>query len=338
MDVVYSSSDAYSCCTGVSLFSLYLNNKDIKELNVHILSTDISDNNKQKLKEVANEFHRELDIIDAKQDFIDEANRLHLQLLRGAYNTYSRVVLNRWFSHLDKIMVIDSDTMVCGSIKEAWDLNIEQYMLAAVPELAIYSESSHLEDPGLVNSIPLYYNMGICVVNLKKWREDDIESLIVSSIESERPVFKIADQSIINKYVGNQITRLPLKFNYYSTVHNISYKTINSVFDKKILFTEKEYIESANAPAIIHYFGHSFERPWFKNSIALRKEEYLRIREATPWRNTPLSKWRKGEGAIFRIYDIVCYLLCLWGFYTISLKFRYIWGQRIKEFLHKERP
>lgn len=333
MDIVYSSSDAYSCCTGVSLYSLYFNNKDIEVLNVHILSTDISDLNKQRLKAIADEFHRDLDIIDAKQDFIDEANRLHLQLLRGAYNTYSRVVLNRWFSHLDKIMVIDSDTMVCGSIKEAWDLNIDKYILAAVPELAIYGEYFNLEDADLVNAIPMYYNMGICVINLKKWRDDNIDQLIVSAIERERPVFKIADQSIINKYVGNQIARLPLRFNYYSPAHNVSYETITKVFNKKEVFSEEEFYTSSKDPAIIHYFGHSYERPWFKHSVALRKNEYLDIRKRTPWGCTPLEKWRKSGRIIIRFYDVVCYELLKFGLYETALKFRYIEGQKLKNLI-----
>lgn len=337
MDIVYSSSDAYSECTGVSLYSLYLNNIDIEELNVNILSTDISEKNKEALTEVASSFNRRLNIIDAKQDFIDEANRLHLQLLRGAYNTYSRVVLNRWFSHLDKIMVIDSDTMVTGSIKGAWELDINESYLAAVPEIAMYNPYSTQEDPELIKSLDMYYNMGICVVNLKKWREDNIDNLIVTSIERNKPVFKIADQSIINKYCAGKIARLPLMYNFYSPVHNVSYKTVNRVFNIKTVFSEEEFEHSSKTPAIIHYFGHSYERPWFKYSVALKKNEYLAIRKETPWHNKKLGSWRKGGSIIIKSYDIICYFLLLTSNYEMALRFRYIWGQKVKNLIHKER-
>ena len=337
MDIVYSSSDAYAVCTGVSLYSLYLHNQDIEELDISILSTDISDKNKERLQEVARRFGRSLNIIDAKQDFIEEAERLHLSLLRGAYNTYSRVVLNRWFSHLDKIMVIDSDTMICGSIKDAWSLDLSDYLLAAVPELAMYNPYATQEDPELVKSVDLYYNMGICVVNLKKWRDENIDQLILSSIERDHPVFKIADQSIINKYCAGRIARLPLKFNFYSPVHHVSYRTIRSIFSVKEVFMEEEFDESAKAPAIIHYFGHSYERPWFKHSVALRKEEYLQTREQTPWSDQPLARWRKESNRIIRIYDVICYVLLLLGLYAACLRFRYIGGQRLKVLLHTHR-
>ncbi len=337
MDIVYSSSDAYSICTGVSLYSLYNNNQDVDVLNVNILSTDISDKNKENLRTIAKEFNRSINIIDAKQDFIDEAARLHLALLRGSYNTYSRVVLNRWFSHLDRIMVIDSDTMVTGPITEAWNINLDNYLLAAAPEIAIYSPYAHQEDKDLVESLDMYYNMGICIVNLKKWREDGVDKIIESSIKRDNPVFMIADQSIINKYCAGKIARLPLKYNFYSPVHNVSYRTVNSVFSKKLVFTEEEFNSSSQSPAIIHYFGHSYERPWFKHSVALRKKDYLELKSKTPWRNYPLEKWRKSKNTIFSIYDSICYVMLCLGLFSAVLKFRCIGGQRLKSIFNFHR-
>ena len=219
MEIVYSSSDAYASCTGVSLYSLYLNNKDVEELNVYVLSTDISPENKERLEKTAKSFDRKITIIDAKEDFIRGAERLNLPLLRGAYNTYARVMLNTWFSHLEKIFVVDSDTMITGSLMPAWELDITDYMLAAVPEMAMYNPYNYQEDPEILSSLDLYYNMGICIVNLKRWRDKDIDQLIYDNVQKETKGFMIADQSIINKYIGKEIARLPLNYNYYTPVH-----------------------------------------------------------------------------------------------------------------------
>lgn len=330
MNIVYSSSDAYASCTGVSIYSLYLHNKDVETLNVYVLSTDISLVNKERLQRTALKFGRELTIIDAKEDFIREANRLHLPLLRGAYNTYARVILNTWFSHLDKVFVIDSDTMICGSLTHAWNMDITDYIMAAVPEIAMYNPYNHQEDPDILSSIEMYYNMGICIVNLKKWRENKIDKLIYDNIQKERKPFMIADQSIINKYVGKEIARLPLIYNYYTPVHNVSYKTICGVFNLKKVFSEREYELSKEAPAIIHYFGQSYERPWFRHSVAYKEKEYRKLRAETEWAKVPLSKWRLRGAWFVRVYDVFCYFILLFGGYETCLKFRYIWGQRIK--------
>ena len=336
MEIVYSSSDAYSSCTGISLLSLYENNKDVEELNVHILSTDITHINKERLNSVAERYGRKLNIIDAKQDFIDEAERLNLKLLRGAYNTYSRVVLNHWFSSLDKIMVVDSDTLVCGSLKPAWDLDISNFALAAVPELAMYTKEIRFEDPNLLKDLDTYYNMGICVVNLKKWREEEYDSLIFRSIRRDNPVFRIADQSIINKYLKGKIARLPLNFNYYTPVHNVNYNTICKVFPRKIIFDREEFEDARRNPAIIHYFGHSYERPWFKHSVAIHQAEYQKLRANSPWKDEPYSKWRE-TAFVYKLYDCICYILLVLKLNAACLKFRYIWGQKIQELLGTHR-
>lgn len=330
MDVVYSSSDAYSACTGVSLYSLYLHNKDVDILNVYVLSTDISEDNKKRLKETARTFGRELTIIEAREDFVKGAKKLHLPLLRGAYNTYARVMLNTWFSHLDKIFVVDSDTMISGSLSPAWNMDISDYMLAAVPEMAMYNPYNHQEDPELLASIEMYYNMGICIINLKRWREKSIDNLIYERVQQEEKGFKIADQSIINKYIGHEIVRLPLNYNYYTPVHNVSYKTVCRVFNLKKVFSEEEFNKAKEEPAIIHYFGQSYERPWFKHSVAYREKEYHRLRAKTEWAQVPLSKWRLRGSWVIKIYDVICYLILLCGAYETCLKFRYIWGQRLK--------
>ena len=330
MEIVYSSSDAYASCTGVSLHSLYMHNKDVEVLNVYILSTDITPANKERLHNTAKSFGRELTIIDAKDDFVREAERLHLPLLRGAYNTYGRVMLNTWFSHLDKIFVVDSDTMVCGSLKPAWEKEISKYLLAAVPEMAMYNPYNHQEDPEILSAIDMYYNMGICIINLKLWREKDIDKLIYENIQKETKGFMIADQSIINKYIGNEIARLPLNYNYYSPVHRVPYDTVCSVFSTKTVFSRDEFEDAKKHPVIIHFFGHSYERPWFKHNASYKKKEYLALRKQTEWKDEPLSRWRLRGSWVIRTYDVFCYLLLRLGLYAPCLKFRYIWGQRLK--------
>ena len=333
MDIVYSSSDAYAGCTGVSLYSLYRHNETIEHLNVYVLSTDISTENKKRLFQTARKFGRELTIIDAKEDFVRESNRLHLPLLRGAYNTYGRIILNKWFSHLDKVFVIDSDTMICGSLEPAWDIDISNYLLAAVPEMAMYNPYNHQEDPEILSSIDMYYNMGICIINLKRWREKDIDTLIYESIQKETKGFMIADQSIINKYIGNEITRLPLNYNYYTPVHRVSYQAISKVFSTKKVFDENEFESARISPVIIHFFGQSFDRPWFKYNAAYKKKEYQSLRNQTEWRDAPLNRWRKNSSCVLQVYDVICYIMLLLGLYTTCLGFRYVWGQSIKSLI-----
>lgn len=333
MNIVYSSSDSYAECTGVSLWSLLNANKHIEEINIYILAVDISLQNQEKLKFVAKNFKRRICIIDAKEDFVATARAFNLPLMRGAYSTYSRICLNKWFSRLDKVLVVDGDTLVCGSLKELWDTDLSGKLIGAVPEVAMYGEINNIEDKDILNNVDVYYNMGICLVNLNEWRMQKIDSLLAKRIREETRSFKVADQSVINKYLNDYIVRVPLKFNYYSVVHSVTYGTIEKVFNRKKIFSKQEFENARKDIRIIHYFGHPFERPWFRFNAAYKKNKYSTIRNETPWNGQNLKKWNSSKNVIIRVYDVCCYLLLLLGLRDFCLKFRYYYGQKIKGML-----
>ncbi|MDW7669690.1 MAG: glycosyltransferase, partial [Bacillota bacterium] len=161
IDIVYSSSDLYAQCTGVSLLSLLHNNQDVEELNIHVIDTDISFENKKKINAIAQSFGRNINFISAKQTFENEIKSMNLKILRGAYNTYSRLKLNTWFKNLDKILVIDSDTLVVGSLKELWEIDLKDNLIAAVPEIGVYLPNNTFDDINIINLNEFYYNAGI---------------------------------------------------------------------------------------------------------------------------------------------------------------------------------
>lgn len=330
MEVVYSSSDAYCECTCISLISLFENNKHIESLNVYILSTDISNDNKECILDIGKKYKRDIYIIEAKDGFIEGAKFFKLELSRGSYNTYSRIMLNKWFAMLEKIIVIDSDTLVVGDISEIWDIDVSNHLLTAVPEIGVYSKYSTIESRELLESVETYFNMGIIMVNLKKWRDLSIDDYLLKKTNEDKKPNLVADQSILNRYLNDYILRMHLKFNYYSPMHKTSYKRVLKVFDKKIIFQQEEFLEAQKAPTIIHFYGHSYERPWFKHSASPYKKEYLKYRKLSKWNDAKKQKWKKSPNLIFKVYDILCFMLLKIHLYDACLSFRYITGQKIK--------
>jgi len=329
INVVYSCSDYYTECTGVSLYSLYENNKE-NEVRVFILGSEISEKNKRRLYSVAKTFRREIRIIDADEEFLEAAKKYNFEKLRGSYNTYSRIILNRWLSDLDKVIVIDSDTLVVGDLQSMWDVDINQYYYAAVPEVSMYGKYNYFEDADIVWKNDIYFNAGICVVNLKKWREDNIDSFLLQSVVHDSKEYLNSEQSIMNKFLGDKIRRIPLECNFYTTFHYANYEVIDGIFSKKHIIDRDEYEKAKEHPIIIHYCGFSYERPWFNHSVAYLKREYLKVRAKTPWKELPLKKWSNREQKFKYLYDVICYIMMLFKMYNLCLKFRLVFGQRIK--------
>ena len=53
MNIIYSSSDAYSELAGVSITSLFENNKNIDDIEVYIIDNGISEKNKEHFHKIA---------------------------------------------------------------------------------------------------------------------------------------------------------------------------------------------------------------------------------------------------------------------------------------------
>ena len=77
----------------------------------------------------------------------------YMVLIRAAYS--------KIFPNLDRILSLDMDTVVNENISELWDLDLENYYLAAVEECDLTKEEGS------------YINMGVAMLNLKKIREDN---------------------------------------------------------------------------------------------------------------------------------------------------------------------
>lgn len=337
INIVYSSSDLYAPCTGVSILSLLMNNQDIEELNLYILDTNISDANKDRMIRCAKQYKRNITFIPAQEQFDKSITKYNLSILRGSYSTFARIMLNSWFSFLDKVLLIDSDTLVTGSVKELWETDLKGNLLAAVPEAAVYAKGCLSEDPELVDACECYYNMGVVLCDLKRWREEDIDTAIISKIQYYNKKFYIADQSILNYTINNRIIRISLKYNYYTAIHGIKYKTLIKDFSKKVVFSEAEFQEAQSHPIIIHFVGHPFERPWYARSSSLYKPVYNEYRSRSLWANEPLLVIPPPKNFIFGIYDYITYIIIKLHMYNFSHWFRYILGQRVKRLTKQKR-
>ena len=53
MNILYTCDNNYVWLMGISMTSLFDNNKDMKEITVYLIGDNISDENREKLTEIA---------------------------------------------------------------------------------------------------------------------------------------------------------------------------------------------------------------------------------------------------------------------------------------------
>ena len=115
------------------------------------------------------------------------------------YMALIRCALTQIFPNLDKILVLDVDTVVHKPIDYLWDLDISRYYCAGVEETQI----AHRRKP--------YFNFGVMMHNLRKLRDDGADDTIIRTINTVHMAYP--EQDALNSVCYGHILQLPFEYN-----------------------------------------------------------------------------------------------------------------------------
>jgi len=271
INIAYSSSEYYFKPSLVSIYSL-LKNTD-SDIHIYFLSSGVSESNKKILEDLVKNFKAQLSIIEVESELIKFASKLNLPLMRGNYSTYARILLADILVDVPEILLIDSDTLIegdIGNISAHFDAN---KVLHAARDYVISNKNSRHEDAEL-SSKP-YFNMGVLHINLNQWRRLGITELLKNRFQEEHKL-KIADQSIINRYLYEFIGELPVVYNFYTYFHyKMDYHQYEELNNQTVFCNKEEFERARRYPVIIHYIGTWYERPWFNKNLSNLSQRYL---------------------------------------------------------------
>ena len=331
INIAYSSSNAYAKCTGISILSLLHNNTDEETINIYVYTTDMADNNKAKLKEITDKYKREIKIVDISKQLELIASQFGFESMRGSYNTFVRLFVSHWLDDIDRVLFIDSDTLILGLVSDYYYVDMDDNMLAAVPDAGIYERDSQVEDIEIINKGEKYINAGVVLLNLKLWRQENADMLIADRIKEYKKEWLNSEQSVFNYAFYNRCKYIHLSYNYYTTFHFEEYEKILKHLELDRVISKEEYIEAKNAPIIIHFVGLPYVRPWYNKNISPYKEVYLNYYKMSPWCTEALENFPRNPQFSYRIYDYILYVAQKHKLYTFHNMIRTIFGGKLKQ-------
>lgn len=190
------------------------------------------------------------------------------------HTAYYRLLAAHWLPpSVDKVIYLDSDTLVLHDLTELWQIDLgNQYCLAAVdiacpfidarcapghfraatPYLATVSPVRNYRQLGIPGSAP-YFNSGVMVLNLRRWRDEQIESKLLACLRDNRKFVWCWDQYALNVVFAGQWGKLPSRWN--QGTHLFEYPD-----ESCVPMEPDEYRQLLYEPAIIH-FTTEF-KPW----------------------------------------------------------------------------
>lgn len=326
LNVLYACDENYAPFAGVSITSLFMSNKDLKSIRVYIVLDNVSEKNKVRYRQLAREYGREVVLIDA-QAVIEKLKALNIPMYRGSYTTNFRLFFADYIQDdLDKLLYLDCDTLVVGSLKPLVQLEMGENWLAMV-------RGSLLMRRKEIFDYDASYGAGVMLVNVKRWRQENVPDKLVYHTKHVRAQYVNPDQDLLNIVCSGHILRLPPEYNF-TPIHRVFSDKIYFRSAPENFYTPQEIQNAREHPVILHTYRFLGEFPWHKNALhpdVKIFDEYLRKSLWKDYEKKPAS-----QALFFRIERILYRVLPRRTFFWALNTAQYYSFKRQEKVLRKQ--
>lgn len=290
--LVCAADNNYAMPLAVTVCSAVTNIQSDRKIALFVLDGGISDFNKRKITKSLNTAQVSISWIKPDKTIFE-----NLVLTRHLTLTcYYRLLITELLpQEFDKAIYLDTDMVVTGNLAELWDIDIaDNYVLAVQDDVDLYiGMSDGLRNYKEVGISPdcKYFNSGLLVINLQKWRDDDIGRKVIEYIKQNREYVR-NDQDGLNAVLAGKWGELHPRWNVMPRLYDYP-----SWQDSP--FKQEVYNELLEKPGIIHYTNSP--KPWYAGLKAECKHpkkylffQYLDKTAWSGWRDTFSRRlWRK---------------------------------------------
>lgn len=211
--IFFAIDDNYIKFLTVTIKSLIANSSKENNYALKILYTNVSNERKEKIKK----FERE----NVSIEFIDVTKyieKIQEKLYTRDYfsnTTYYRLFLPDLCPQYDKVIYIDSDTVLLKDIANLYNIELEDNLVAGVPDEAVQTIpvfSEYVEKVVGMAHASNYFNAGVLVMNLKELRKFKFQEKFLYLLDNI--IFSVAqDQDYLNRLCKGRVKLLDKSWN-----------------------------------------------------------------------------------------------------------------------------
>ncbi len=197
-----------------------------------------------------------------------EIKKLYLKLNAFSQKRFSKMIMCRFFlaslfPQYDKMIMFDVDTLFVGDISESFFIPLETHYFGAVREkdlIAMNRNSAkdlyelrqmRAKSIGVADAFPNleeaqilfdnYFNAGFLALNLKSWREENLENQLIGFFLLKNEKLLFSDQDALCFVCRGRILELPYSYNAHPS------------------FLDTPSFPSIKEARMLHFWG---DKPW----------------------------------------------------------------------------
>lgn len=250
INIVTVCNNNYTVLLAALLKSLEMNHVSGESIHLYIVNDGIENLNRQKIE---NSTGGDIEIKWIEiADVYPKNISLPLDSSTFPLNVYVRLFIADFLPpHTSKAIYLDVDMIVKKDISSLWNTNLGDHYIAGVPDL---SEKLSSEWAGILNYRELglngdakYYNSGLLLMNLERWRQTDLSVRILNCIHENKQFANFPDQYGLNVIFADQWLELDKRWNTYAPshesepyiIHFIGRKPIYSTYENNPLYKQE---------------------------------------------------------------------------------------------------
>lgn len=273
--IVACADNNYIPQAGILFYSIIKNNPN-EEFTFHLVIDDsVTPKSKQDIKRTIRNntvcFYQIDSTVIGKLPRLDDSNSK--SYITKA--TYYRLFLTAFLpNNIEKMIYLDCDMLVLGSLTDLWMTQIDDYAVAAVMDMSEvlpekYERLNYKKEKG-------YFNAGMLLINLNFWRNNKLLEQYLNFIDKYPERILLHDQDVLNYVLQDKKKSLSLIYNVQDGFYRVK---------KEFDYTScKDEVESAiRHPVILHYSG---QKPWNWNCDHPLKYLFKKYKDETLWKDT----------------------------------------------------
>lgn len=282
MDIVFSADTNYIMPAGVMMTSVSVNHKET-DITFHaLIDESVTEEQKQQLEDVVagnSRHHVAYYMMKASQfKALPKLGEVKLHITQAAY--YRLFLTEILPIDIEKVLYLDGDIAVTGSLSELWNTDIGDCAVGGVTDMSeAIQEYSRLGYPSEFG----YFNSGVLLINLQYWRENKVVDTFQRIMAETPERIKFHDQDVLNICFYDCKKQLDLKYNLQN---GFLYKKEFWQIDSQKY--EQSVMEAVKQPVIIHYSARI--KPWFVDCENPLKGEWVKYYKKTQWRRNKLKR------------------------------------------------
>lgn len=242
MNVMVILDDKYADYLESMLVGLYENNPDY-DIHVHCVYNVMTEKIQNQLLKDAEEAGWNLTFIYGDVEIFEG---LKANPRFPSYLYYKLIPHKIMPEDMERLMFLDIDLAITGSLAEIYEADLSEKLLAAVYDVNSFLRYCEGQKVSYVNS-------GIVVYNLNKFREEQVDVEKYKATLNGRPQ-RLYEEELLNGLFRNRINHfMPFDYNY-----NVGFRKFY-----------EEYAQQKGVPVrriVIHYMGYKndspVEKPW----------------------------------------------------------------------------